>query len=97
MRVLLTRRWPGVVERAFADRFSAAHSTDDEPLSREDLKRAMQEFDVLCPTVSDRIDADVINAGDRVKLIPNYGVGYDHIDLAAAKASSILSSESAPP
>jgi lactate dehydrogenase-like 2-hydroxyacid dehydrogenase len=41
------------------------------------------------PTVSDRIDAAVVNGGDRVKLIANYGVGFDHIDLAAAKAKGI--------
>ena len=49
----------------------------------------MGEFDVLCPTVSDRIDAAVIGGGDRVRLIANYGVGFDHIDLAAAKAKGI--------
>ena len=49
----------------------------------------MDEYDVLCPTVSDRIDAEVINGGDRVKLIANYGVGFDHIDMAAARARNI--------
>jgi lactate dehydrogenase-like 2-hydroxyacid dehydrogenase len=49
----------------------------------------MGEFDVLCPTVSDRIDAAVIRGGKRVRLIANYGVGFDHIDIAAARAKDI--------
>src|SRR4026209_2013859 len=49
----------------------------------------MAEFDVLCPTVSDRIDAAVIGGGDRVRLIANYGVGFEHIDLEAARAKGI--------
>jgi lactate dehydrogenase-like 2-hydroxyacid dehydrogenase len=62
---------------------------DDKPLGAADLARAMGEFDVLCPTVSDRIDASAIGGGGRVRLIANYGVGFDHIDLAAAKAKGI--------
>ncbi|MGZ3265144.1 MAG: 2-hydroxyacid dehydrogenase, partial [Croceibacterium sp.] len=50
---------------------------------------AMGDYDVLCPTVSDRIDGAVISGGDRVKLIANYGVGFEHIDIAAAKAKGI--------
>jgi len=49
----------------------------------------MGEFDVICPSVCDRIDADVIAAGDRVRLIANFGVGIDHIDVAAARARGI--------
>jgi lactate dehydrogenase-like 2-hydroxyacid dehydrogenase len=49
----------------------------------------MDDYDVLCPTVSDAIDAGVIGNGGRVRLIANYGVGFDHIDLAAAKARGI--------
>ncbi|MXO58281.1 D-glycerate dehydrogenase [Altererythrobacter salegens] len=88
-RVLLTRRWPEAVERAMQDRFDTVLNESDEPMSQADLARAMGKFDVLCPTVSDRIDAEVIAGGDRVKLIANYGVGFDHIDLAAAKAKGI--------
>ena len=89
MRVLVTRRWPEEVERALKERFDVVLNESDEPLRQAELARAMAEFDVLCPTVSDRIDADVIAGGNRVKLIANYGVGLDHIDLAAAKARGI--------
>jgi lactate dehydrogenase-like 2-hydroxyacid dehydrogenase len=89
MRVLVTRRWPPEVERALQDRFEVVLNEADRPLSPAELTAAMGEFDVLCPTVSDRIDAEVIAGGDRVRLIANYGVGFDHIDLAAAKAKGI--------
>ena len=89
MKVLVTRRWPEEVERALAVRFEVTLNEADEPLGAAGLAAAMGEFDVLCPTVSDRIDATVLASGDRVRLIANYGVGFDHIDLAAAKAKGI--------
>ena len=89
LRVLVTRRWPEPVERALAARFATALNESDRPLSQAELVQAMGEFDVLCPSVCDRIDAAVLAGGDRVRLIANYGVGVDHIDLAAAKANGI--------
>ena len=89
MRVLVTRRWPAEVERALQDRFEVVLNGTDQPLSQAELAQAMGEFDVLCPTVSDRIDAEVIRGGKRVRLIANYGVGFDHIDLTAAKSKGI--------
>lgn len=89
MRLLVTRRWPEPVERALAAQFDVVLNESDQPLSQADLAAAMDAFDVLCPTVSDRIDAAVIAGGDRVRLIANYGVGFDHIDRAAASAKGI--------
>jgi len=89
MRVLVTRRWPEPVESALKQRFEVVLNDSDRPLTGADLAQAMGEFDVLCPTVSDRIDAVVIGGGDRVKLIANYGVGFDHIDLDVAKEGGI--------
>ncbi len=89
MRILVTRRWPDAVERALGERYDVVFNESDEALSQSDLAAAMGEFDVLAPTVSDRIDAAVIAGGDRIKLIANYGVGFDHIDIAAASANGI--------
>lgn len=89
LKVLVTRRWPAEVERALQERFEIVLDATDRPLKQDELARAMDVFDVLCPTVSDKIDAEVIAGGSRVKLIANYGVGFDHIDLAAAKAKGI--------
>ncbi len=89
MRILVTRRWPASVERALQQRFEVVLNKDDAPLNPAELARAMDAFDVLAPTVSDRIDAEVIAGGGRCRLIANYGVGFDHIDLGAAKAKGI--------
>lgn len=89
MRILVTRRWPREVEQALQDRFEVVLNDGDRPLQARELAEAMGAFDVLCPTVSDRIDAAVIAGGDRVRLIANYGVGFDHIDLAAAAGRNI--------
>ncbi len=89
LKVLVTRRWPAEVESRLAEQFDVTLNEGDAPMSQQALAAAMGEYDVLCPTVSDRIDADVINGGSRVQLIANYGVGFDHIDIAAAKAKGI--------
>ncbi|MXP24538.1 D-glycerate dehydrogenase [Altererythrobacter indicus] len=88
-RILVTRRWPEAVEQELAKVYDVTFNASDTPLDQQTLAAAMGEYDVLAPTVSDRIDADVIKAGDRVKLIANYGVGFDHIALDAAHERGI--------
>ncbi|MXO66147.1 2-hydroxyacid dehydrogenase [Altericroceibacterium endophyticum] len=88
-RILLTRRWPAHVERAMAAEFDVIFNENDQPMSQKQLAEAMREVDILCPTVSDRIDAEVIGEAPKVKLIANYGVGFDHIDLSAAKSRGV--------
>lgn len=90
-RILLTRRWPYAVERHLNERYDLVVDADDRPLRQDELRDAMFAFDAICPTVSDRIDAEVIGAGGaRVRLIGNYGVGVNHIDLPAAARAGIL-------
>ncbi|WP_271077315.1 2-hydroxyacid dehydrogenase [Aurantiacibacter sp. MUD61] len=89
LRVLVTRRWPEAVEAALAEEFDVTLNASDTPLTQTELARAIAGYDVLCPTVSDCVDAEVLCGGDRVKLIANYGVGFDHIDCAAARAAGI--------
>jgi glyoxylate reductase len=63
----------------------------DTPMTRDDLAEAMRNCDVLVPTITDHIDAGLIaQAGDRLKLIANYGSGVDHIDVATARSRGIL-------
>ena len=71
--------------------FDVRRNQDDHPFSREELEAAMAEADVLVPTLPDRIDAALIaGAGDRLRLIANFGAGTDHIDLSGARARGIL-------
>lgn len=90
-KVVVTRKLPDSVETRMAELFDVTLNLADTPLSADDLKRAVQTADVLVPTVTDTIDADIIAAaGDQLKLIANFGAGVDHIDLAAAQARSIM-------
>jgi glyoxylate reductase len=64
---------------------------DEGPMSKADLVQAMKGADVLVPTITDTIDAGMIaQAGERLKLIANYGAGVDHIDVATARQHGIL-------
>ena len=88
--VFLTRRLPESTETRMRELFDAHLRDHDTPLSHAELCAAVQSADVLVPTVTDRVDADVIAAaGDQLKLIASFGTGVDHIDLAAAKARGI--------
>lgn len=89
-RILLTRRWTTEVERHLAQRYEVTLNEADTPMAAEQLRQAMREHDALCPTVTDRIDATVLDVpGRRVRFIGNFGVGFNHIDVAAAKALGI--------
>ena len=71
--------------------FDTVLNTGDTPLSRDELIAAMQDADVLVPTVTDTIDAATIeSAGDNLKLIASFGAGTEHIDLKAAAARKIV-------
>jgi glyoxylate reductase len=71
--------------------FEATFNTDDQPMDRAALTAAMANCDVLVPTVTDVIDAELINtAPPRLKLIANFGAGVNHIDLVAAKNKGII-------
>ena len=71
--------------------FDVRFNDDDRPMSRDEIVAAMRGSDVLVPTVTDTLDADVMaQAGDRLGLIANFGAGTDHIDLGAARQRKII-------
>ena len=91
LRVVVTRKLPEPVETRMIELFDTRLNVEDRPFSREDLGAALAEADVLVPTLTDRIDAGLIEAaGERLKLIANYGSGFDHIDVAAAHQRGIM-------
>ncbi|MCA1748980.1 MAG: D-glycerate dehydrogenase [Sphingomonadales bacterium] len=90
-RTIVTRKLPNSVERRMGELFEASFNADDHPMRAEELRAAVAEADVLVPTVTDAIDADLIEAaGPRLRMIANFGTGVDHIDLAAARKRDIL-------
>ena len=89
-KVIVTRKLPDQVETRMRELFDAELNLSDEPLSRDALVDAVKRADVLAPTITDRIDADLIaQAGPQLKLIASFGAGVDHIDVPAAAARNI--------
>ncbi|MGH6936370.1 MAG: 2-hydroxyacid dehydrogenase [Methylocella sp.] len=83
--VIVTRKLPDVVETRMCELFDARLNIDDKPMPRSALADAMRAAEVIVPTVTDRIDAELIGlAGQQMKLIANFGNGVDNIDVAAA-------------
>jgi lactate dehydrogenase-like 2-hydroxyacid dehydrogenase len=90
-RIIVTRRWPAVVERILAERFDTTLNAGDIPLTPTQLKAAFLNFDAVLPTVSDKLPVSVFPDGDaRTKLIANFGVGFSHIDLEASRQRGIV-------
>ena len=89
--IFVTRRWPAAAEAALGEHFTVTFNEDDAPLSKDQLIEGFATHDIAAPTVSDSIDADIVNAGagGNCRMIANYGVGVNHIDLAAAAAHGI--------
>ena len=90
-KVVVTRKLPDSVETRMRELFDAELNLDDHPMTAAMLAEAAGRAEVLAPTVTDKIDAEVIAAaGPQLKLIANFGAGVDHIDVAAAHAKGIL-------
>lgn len=90
-RVHVTRHLLPSVEARMAELFDVVLNIEDRPLTRDEIVAAMANSDVLVPTVTDRIDAGMIEAaGDRLGLIANFGAGIEHIDLAAARSRKVI-------
>ncbi|QJB68542.1 2-hydroxyacid dehydrogenase [Parasphingorhabdus halotolerans] len=90
-RVIITRELADSIHDRMAELFDVVPNLTDREFSRGDLIAAMADCDVLVPTVTDHIDAEMIaSAPDRLKFIASFGAGVDHIDLAAARAKGII-------
>jgi len=88
--VVVTRRVPEEVEADLAKDFEVRLNADDHPFTADELKEALRTADALLPTVSDRLTAEVLAVEPlRAKIIANFGVGFNHIDVNAAKARGL--------
>ena len=89
--VIVTRKLPDPIETRMMELFACRLNLDDTPLSKPELIAAVERADVLVPTVTDRIDAEVLAAaGPALRLIASFGTGVDHVDLAAAQRRGII-------
>lgn len=89
--LLITRRLPDAVLDAARARFDVTLRDDTQPLSRAEIEAALAGYDLVLPTLGDRFDAAAFAAvpQPRTRLLANFGVGYNHIDVAAAKAAGV--------
>jgi len=91
LKVVLTRRLPDAVETRMRELFDAELNLKDEPFSRAALEDAVGRAEVLVPTITDTIDADLLSrAGEQLKMIANFGAGVDHIDVEAAVGRGLI-------
>jgi lactate dehydrogenase-like 2-hydroxyacid dehydrogenase len=90
--IVVTRKWPASVEQELQRRFSNVRlNADDVALGRDGLRAALEQADVVLPTVSDRLPAELFAGELRTRFLGNFGVGYNHIDTdAAAKAGIVV-------
>lgn len=91
MRLLITRPLPDAVTGAARARFDTVVRQETLPLTAAELRAALTDFDVVLPTLRDMFDAAVFDdvPAPRAKLLANFGVGYNHIDVAAAQAAGV--------
>ena len=90
-KVIITRKWPEAAEARARELFDVTLNTDDHPLSVAELQQALRTADAVCPTVSDKITAEVLSATPlKCKILGNFGVGFNHIDLKAAKERNLV-------
>lgn len=82
--IFLTRALPPPVMVELKRRFRLAWNRRDRPLSSRELCLAVRNAEGLIAMLNDPIDAAVIKAAPRLRIIANYAVGYNNIDLAAA-------------
>jgi glyoxylate reductase len=88
--VIVTRRLPDGIEARMRDLFDVRLNAGDTPMDANALKTAVKSAEILVPTVTDRVGAEIIEAaGPQLKLIANFGVGFNHVDVKAARARGI--------
>lgn len=90
-KVVVTRKWPAEVEAKLKQLFDVSLNESDIPMTADELKQALQTADALLPTVTDLITADVLRVENkRARIIGNFGVGYNNIDVAVAKEQGLI-------
>ena len=89
-KVIVTRAWPAEVEATLKEKYDVQLNETDVAMTKDEMKMALGNCDAFLPTVTDPVDAQVLSAEPlRARFIGNFGVGFNHIDLDAAKARGL--------
>ena len=90
-RVIVSRKWPEEVESRMQELFDVQLNETDTPMTVSQMHEALQVADAFCPTVSDQVNAAVLSVDNlKARIIGSYGVGFNHIDLDAAKSRGLV-------
>lgn len=91
MKLLITRPLPETVMAAARNHFDVTARESTLPLTPEELRASLREYDLVLPTLGDLYKADVFAdvPKPRARMLANFGVGYNHIDVAAARAAGL--------
>ena len=87
--ILLTRKLPQKIEEKLQKEYTVIANKSDKKYTYAELKKKVSDIDILVPCISDTIDASIIKAAKRLKLISNFGNGVDNLDLVTAKENNI--------
>lgn len=92
MKLLVTRPLPDTVMQAARHRFDVTARQSTLPLTPEELRASLRDFDLVLPTLGDLYSAQVFAdvPKPRASLLANFGVGFNHIDVAAARAAGVM-------
>lgn len=90
LKVIVTRAWPAEVEATLKEKYDVQLNENDVAMTKDEMKEALGNCDAFLPTVTDPVDAEVLSAEPlHATFIGNFGVGFNHIDLDAAKARGL--------
>jgi lactate dehydrogenase-like 2-hydroxyacid dehydrogenase len=89
-KIIVTRRWHEAVEKILVERYDTQLNEDDHPFTVSEMQDALRNADAVLPTVCDKVDAEALGIDNiRAKILGSNGVGFNHIDLDAAKAAGL--------
>ncbi|NMM44800.1 D-glycerate dehydrogenase [Rhodospirillaceae bacterium KN72] len=90
-KVIVTRKLPDIIETRMMELFDCELNLADDAFTRDQMLDAVKRAEILVPTVTDRIDRDIINAaGENLKMIASFGTGVDHLDFPATRKKGII-------
>lgn len=90
MKLLITSQLPNKIYNQIKDDFEVDSHDSNDPLTKDEIIDRIKDVDGLICPLSDSIDSEIINAGENLKIIMNYGAGFDNIDLDAASDKDII-------
>ncbi len=89
MKLFITSQLPQAIEEQLKD-YELNYHNSNTPLTKEEIIEGVKDVDVLVCPLSDKIDEEILDAGKNLKLVANYGAGFDNIDLEAARSRDIV-------